>query len=217
MPYTMWMNGETPIGGVMELPEEAREQGARPHWLAYVAVEDVDASAKKAGELGATVLVGPRDIPDVGRFAVLRDPQGAVIAIYRSAQDASSEAEPNVGQFSWHELATTDHEAAFDFYSQLFGWNKTEAMDMGEMGTYQMYGTGDRTLGGMFNKPGEMPGPPAWLYYTLVEDIDETVEKVRQNGGQVVNGPMEVPGGDMIAQCIDPQGAMFAIHARSGG
>jgi predicted enzyme related to lactoylglutathione lyase len=216
MPYTMWMNGDVPIGGVMEIPKEARDHDVPPHWLAYVEVEDVDASAKRAGDLGGSIIVEPRDIPDVGRFAILHDPQGATIAIYRRNQERPAKGEPQTGEFSWHELATTDHEAAFDFYSNLFGWNETDAVDMGEMGTYQMYGQGDVPLGGMFNKTAEMPGPPSWLYYTRVNDIDRTVEKVREKGGQVLNGPMEVPGGDMIAQCLDPQGAMFAIHARGG-
>lgn len=216
MPYTMWVVGDDPIGGVMQMPPEAGEQDVPPHWIAYVGVDDVDATSRKAGELGATIVVEPRDIPDVGRFAILHDPQGATIAIYKSVQERAANGEPRVGDFSWHELATTDHEAAFDFYEQLFGWKKTEAMDMGEMGIYQMYGAGDRTLGGMFDKPSEMPGPPAWLYYTLVDDLDGVVEKVREKGGQVLNGPMEVPGGDRIAQCMDPQGAMFAIHAKAG-
>lgn len=215
-PYTMWMNGEAPIGGVMEIPKEARDRDVPPHWLAYVEVEDVDATAKKAEGLGATIIVQPRDIPDVGRFAILHDPQGATIAIYKRNQERPANGEPGVGEFSWHELATTDHEAALDFYAQLFGWNKTDSMDMGEMGTYQMYGPGDRTLGGMFNKPADMPGPPAWLYYTTVDDLDEAMDKVRGNGGQVLNGPMEVPGG-RIAQCLDPQGAMFALFAKSAG
>ncbi|MGH7551157.1 MAG: VOC family protein [Gemmatimonadota bacterium] len=217
IPYTMWMNGEAPVGGVMALPQEACDQGAAPHWMAYVAVDDVDAIAKKAEKLGASLLVEPQDIPNVGRFAVLQDPQGAAIAIIRGEQEMPPAGEPQVGQFSWHELATTDHETALAFYSELFGWSESEAVDMGEMGTYQMYNRGDRMLGGMFNKSDDMPGPPAWLYYTSVGDIDKTVEKVRANGGQVMNGPMEVPGGDMIAQCMDPQGAVFAVHARNGG
>ena len=140
----------------------------------------------------------------------------ASFAAFTSASDSPGhEGPPQLGEFSWHELATTDHRAALDFYSKLFGWNETQSVDMGEMGTYQMYGQGEEMFGGMFNKPDEMPGPPAWLYYTLVDDIDEAVAKVRENGGQVLNGPMEVPGGSMIAQCLDPQGAMFALHAKA--
>ena len=216
IPYTLWMNGEAPVGGVMELPAEARAHDTPPHWMAYVEVEDVDTTAKKAAKLGGKILVEPQEIPDIGRFAVLQDPQGAAIAIHHSDQQTTPNGDPEVGEFSWHELATTDHEAAFEFYSKLFGWKETESMDMGEMGTYQMYGQGDRTLGGMFDKSKDMPGPPAWLYYTVVEDIDKTVEKVKEKGGQVLHGPMEVPGGSMIAQCLDPQGAMFAVHAKAG-
>lgn len=214
MPYTLWMNGQAPVGGVMEIPQEARAQDVPPHWIAYVEVDDVDAAAGKAAKLGGAILVEPRDVPNVGRFAILHDPQGAAIAIHHSDQSTVPNDEPRVGEFSWHELATTDHEAALDFYSKLFGWKETDSMDMGEMGTYQMYGKSGQTLGGMFNKSQDMPGPPSWLYYTTVDDIDGTVEKVREKGGQVLNGPMEVPGGK-IAQCLDPQGAMFAVYAKT--
>ena len=218
MPYTMWTNREKPIGGVMTLPEEAKAAGAPPHWMAYIAVEDVKATVAKVTGLGGGVLVPPTDIPNAGTFAVLTDPQGAPFAVYHSAEETPGpEGPPQVGEFSWHELATTDHEAAFDFYATLFGWEKTDATDMGEMGIYQMYGVGGSPLGGMFNKPAEMPGPPCWLFYTKVDDVHKTVEKVKEMGGQVLNGPMEVPGGDMIAQCMDPQGAAFAIHSSKQG
>ena len=214
--YTMWTAGEKPIGGVMELPEPAREAGAPPHWIAYVATSDVDATVEKAKSLGGKVLHGPDEIPDVGRFAVLADPQGAAFAVYRSATEMPEDeggGHPSVGEFSWNELATTDHEAAFEFYSNLFGWKQTDAMDMGEGGTYQMYGLTDQSMGGMFNKTPEMPGPPAWLYYATVADADEAAEKCRTNGGQVLNGPMDVPGGGRIVQGMDPQGAVFAVYA----
>jgi hypothetical protein len=212
-PYEMWTRGsaETALGGVNPLPEGAP---APPHWLAYVAVPDVDATAARAAELGGQVLHAPSDIPQVGRFAVLQDPQGGVIAVYRSATGEPAEiCEPEVGQFSWHELATTDLDGAFAFYADLFAWERQEAMDMGPAGTYQIYGQGDVPYGGMFVKPPEMPAV-AWLYYVRVADMEAAVEKVKAGGGQVINGPMEVPGGDSIAQCLDPQGAMFAVHFR---
>ena len=212
-PYTMWTNKDAPLGGVMDLPEDARKAGAPPHWLAYIAVTDVDATVRQAQELGANVLVPGTEIPKAGKFAVLQDPQGAVFAVYASSETPATEHSPKLGDFSWHELATTDYEGAYDFYSKLFGWNLTEAMDMGEAGTYQMYGKFDKTLGGMFNKPAEMPGPPFWLYYVTVPDVDSAAEQVKEMGGQVLNGPMEVPGGDKVAQCLDPQGAAFALHS----
>ena len=215
-PYTMWTVGERPVGGMMQLPEEAQAQGAPPHWLAYVGTPDVDATVARASELGGSVIVPPTDLPDVGRFAVVADPLGAVFAVFTpGGEHPMPSGAPQSGEFSWHELATTDYEAAFDFYHDLFGWDKAEAMDMGEAGIYQMYGLpgSEHPLGGMFNKPPEMPGPPAWLCYTTVDDVTPTSERVKELGGQVLNGPMEVPGGDMIAMCLDPQGAMFAVHS----
>jgi predicted enzyme related to lactoylglutathione lyase len=215
-PYQMWTNGDTPLGGVAKLPEDAVKAGAPPHWLAYVPTANTEATVRRASELGASVLVQPTDIPGAGSFAVLQDPYGAAFAVYSSAQDSpSGEGQPRVGEFSWHELATTDYEAAFEFYHDLFAWDRTESMDMGEAGIYQMYGPqgSGKSLGGMFNKPAEMPGPPAWLFYIKVGDVNSAVEKVKELGGRVLNGPMEVPGGDMIAQCMDPQGAAFALHS----
>ena len=212
MPYTMWTANGNPIGGVMALPPDA---GAPPHWLAYVSTADVDATARRAEQLGARVMVPPSEIPNVGRFAVLSDPQGAAFAIYASAHGAPPPPDaPRAGEFSWHELTTTDHASAMSFYESLFGWNKTSAMDMGEMGPYQMFGVGDVPFGGVMNMPPGMPGPPAWLHYIHVDDVNRVVDVVKSLGGQVLNGPMEVPGGDWIAQCMDPQGGMFAIHSQ---
>ena len=218
MDYTMWMKGEAPVGGVMELPEEARKGGAPPHWIGYVAVPDVDATAAKAKELGGRVIHGPEDIPEVGRFAVLADPQGAVFCAFKGSQDMpGKEGQPETGEISWHELATTDHEAAFDFYADLFGWEKQEAMDMGDGFLYQMYGIGGKMLGGMYNKPAEQPGPPAWLYYTVVDDLDGAVKKIKEDGGTIIVEPMEVPGGSRVAVGTDPQGAVFGLHGLAKG
>lgn len=215
MDYTMWMKGEAPVGGLMELPEEVRKSGAPPHWMGYVAVPDVDATAARAQELGGTVHHGPADIPEVGRFAIIADPQGAVLAAFKGTQEMEGgDSEPESGDFSWHELATTDYEAALGYYSDLFGWEKQDAMDMGEAGMYQMYGRPGKMLGGMYNKTADMPGPPqpAWLYYVSVEDLDGSVKRIEEKGGKVVAGPMEVPGGSRIAIGLDPQGAAFALH-----
>lgn len=212
IPYTMWTRGEAPVGGLMEVP--AAE--APPAWMAHVSVEDVDATAARAEELGATVLAGPESVPDVGRWVVLEDPQGAVIAAFRGEQEMDgAPGEPEPGDVSWNELVTSDAEAAWDFYSELFGWEKKEAMDMCESGVYQMYGVGDRTLGGMYSRTDAMPdaqGGPGWLYYIVVADLDSAVEKVKAGGGRIVVEPVEVPGGSRIAVGVDPQGAAFGLH-----
>ncbi len=217
LPYTEWMNGETPIGGLMTLPDEAKQAGAPPHWLAYVAVPSVDDTLQQAEGLGGKKLMGPMDIPGVGRIAVIQDPQGAVFAVYTPAGEApGDDSEPAIGEFSWHELWTSDFEAGFDFYSALFGWVKGERMEMGPGAVYQMYGqVPDRPLGGMLNRPPNMPGPPAnWLLYITVPDVAAKIDTVKQLGGQVLHGPQEVPGGDVVAQCMDPQGAAFALHSK---
>lgn len=212
-PYVILGLGEAMLAGLMKLPPQAAAMGAPPNWLGYVTVPDVDATTAQATALGATVLVPPMDIPNMGRFSVLQDPQGAVIATWRaSGEEGGQDGPPAVARFSWHELYAADHEAAFAFYSDLFGWKKLNAVDMGPMGIYQLFGRTDVPLGGMFNKPADLPAPPHWLYYIRVPDVHKAVEKVKELGGQLLNGPMEVPGGDWIAQCLDPQGAAFALH-----
>ena len=215
-PYVMWTTGETPIGGMMTLPPEVAAGGQKPHWLAYVAVPDTDATTDRAKTLGAQVHVAPKDIPGAGRFAVLTDPQGVAFAIYTSEKPTPPESEKeSAGEFVWHELATTDYKAAFAFYSDLFGWEKTSEMDMGPHGIYFMYGLRGRPYGGMFNQPAEK-GPPSWLHYIRVEDVKSAAELITKNGGQVTSGPMEVPGG-WIVTGIDPQGGTFALHQLGGG
>lgn len=210
-PYTMWMNGPEPIGGVMDMPPQAAAAGAPPSWMAHVSTPDLEATMAKAEELGATIEMS-KPIPGVGSFAVISDPQGAVFAAFEPEGDAPGHDGPaNVGEFSWHELATDDWEAAWAFYSELFEWEKTGEFDRGEAGMYHMFGRNGQTLGGMYGRMPEMP-VNAWLYYVRVPDVEAAVTKVKELGGQVLNGPMEVPGGDTVAACVDPQGAAFAVH-----
>ena len=212
--YTELLAGNRPAAGLMTLPDDAKAMGAPPNWLMYVGTTDVDATAREATSLGGKVVKAPADIPTVGRFAILQDPQGGVFAVFTPASGAGGpDAAPAVGQFSWHELATTDAPAAMTFYRSLFGWNETSTMDMGPTGLYHMFAVQGRQQGGVFNKPKEMPGPTAWLSYIRVLDAKKTAEAIKKAGGQVINGPMEVPGGDLIAQALDPQGVMFAVHS----
>ena len=213
-PYTMWTVQGTAVGGLMPLPDDAASKGAPPHWLSYVECQDVDETHADALRLGARTYVPPTDIPDVGRFAVLADPQGAAFAVFTPLLSSSSMTTPSISTFSWHELMTTNESDAFQFYSALFGWQKTSAMDMGEMGTYQMFGLSEEPMGGMYTIPPGMGAPPMWLPYVHVDNADAAAERVTQNGGTIKNGPMEVPGGDRIAVCADPQGAVFAVHSK---
>src|SRR5262245_32595642 len=156
-PYTLWLWGESQMGGLMELPKEARAQGARPYWIAYIGAPDVDATTSRARELGATVDVPPTDIPTIGRFSMLQDPQGASFNAFTPGGEARPETPPGLGDFSWHELATTDQKAAWSFYSDLFGWQSPAewSMDMGADGVYQMYGRNGLMYGGIYTKRKE--------------------------------------------------------------
>jgi uncharacterized protein len=215
MPYTMWTVGDTPVGGVMPLHAEAKQMGAPPHWIAYTTVQDVDAAVSKAQQLGGRVYAPAMDIPKVGRFAILGDPQGATFAVFKPTEP--SQAPPDqVGHFSWAELNTTDYEAAWKFYSQLFDWKHKSSMDMGPgLGTYFMWNDqAEKTKGGMSNTAKQMGVPPHWLHYVTVDSCEQTIERIKRAGGKVLNGPMPVPGDDVIAQCQDPQGAFFAIYSR---
>jgi predicted enzyme related to lactoylglutathione lyase len=115
------------------------------------------------------------------------------------------------GEFCWNELITSDSQAAFNFYSQLFGWKILQEMDMGAMGTYRIFGIGDKQMGGMMTIPKGNPLPPTWLYYTETSDLDAALARARKRGATLMTGPMDVPGG-RIAQLTDPQGAAFALH-----
>jgi len=213
--YTMLVSGGRPMAGLMALPPDARAAGAPPSWLTYIGTPDVDATAREAVSLGGKILKPATAIPTVGRFALVQDPQGAVFAAFTPTQaPPPGDAVPAVGDFSWHELVTTDWRAALSFYQRLFGWEATSAMDMGpEMGTYQMYGFNKRAIGGMFNKTPQMPGPPAWLPYIKVADAKAAAATIARLGGRVVHGPAEVPGGDLTVQAFDLQGGMFALHS----
>src|SRR5262249_29068381 len=134
--YVMWVGEQGPLGGVMKLPDEAAKAGARPSWLAHVLVENVDATASLVKKLGGTIHKQPEDIPTVGRFAVIADPQGAAISIFTPTSSMALHDSSKPGEFCWNELLTSDNTAAFTFYSQLFGWKVLQDMDMGPMGTY---------------------------------------------------------------------------------
>ena len=212
MDYTIWQAGEAGIGGVMKLAEQAEAMGAPSHWLGYVSVPDVDATTATATEAGTTVYVPPTDIPNIGRFSIFADPFGAVVAAYASANPSDeAPAEASDGHISWTELMTSDLDAAWSFYEKVFGWAKMDAMEMPGAGTYQMFGVGERMLGGMMKAP--MEGiPPHWGYYIKVADIHAALKRATDRGATVLNGPMEIPGGDLIANLKDNQGGAFSLH-----
>ena len=200
------------VAGVMTRPPEVK---APPFWAMYIGVPKVEEAAVQIKRLGGTAHTEVIEIPNVGRMQLMMDPQGAAFYIFQPARDEQRpEGAPEIGEGSWHELMTTDAPAAMKFYQQLFGWQPSEAMDMGAMGKYQMFNRPHGMIGGMMNKPPEMANvPPNWQIYFRVADVHAAAERIKANGGKILNGPMEVPGGDWVVNAMDPQGAAFGLHA----
>lgn len=200
------------VAGMMST---ARMEGAPPpNWLVYFAVDSADDIVGTVQSRGGSIVIPPTDIPGTGRFGVLTDPQGAFFGVL---QPEPMDTEPQGGAFdqskpghgNWHELMVPDPAAAFDFYAGLFGWTKDQALDMGDMGTYQLFAHEGTTIGGMMGQ-GNSP-VPTWLPYFGSGGTDAAIERVKAAGGNVMHGPMEVPGGGWIAIAQDPQGAVFAF------
>lgn len=213
-PYTIFSRAaETPVAGLMERPAGVK---APPFWAMYVGAPNLETAASHVKRLGGRECSPVIDVPAVGRMQMVQDPQGAAFYLFQPASEQQMpEGEPQVGDASWHELMTTDMPAALGFYQDVFGWQAADAIDMGPMGKYQMFNRPRGTIGGMMNKPAEMAQIPShWQIYFRVPDIDAAVQRIGANGGKVMNGPMEVPGGDRIVNAMDPQGAAFSLHAR---
>jgi uncharacterized protein len=187
-----------------------------PFWAMYLGTPKLEDTVAQIKRLGGSEMSPVIEIPTVGRLQMLKDPQGAAFYIIQPATtEERPEKQAEVGEGSWHELMTTDAAAAMTFYSQVFGWQPSETLDMGAMGKYHMFNRPHGMIGGMMNKPPELSNvPPYWTIYFRVPDINAAVERIKKNGGKIVNGPMEVPGGDWIVNAIDPQGAGFALHAK---
>lgn len=212
--FTKDADDPLPVAGAMQMNEPDFPANIPSHFMGYISTNNIAADAVKAEELGATLIHGPAVIPKVGTIAIFHDPQNAVFALYQGEEEQEYKA-PTTGEFSWHELATTDYEKAFDFYSAMFDWEVREDMDMGNGMIYRMFGVRgtESTIGGMYNQmPDQKPDNPNWMFYTTVEDINGATGAVKKNGGVVLNGPMEVPDGSLIVQCMDPEGTAFALH-----
>jgi len=214
--YLVLHAGDDPVGGIMAIPPG--DDAMPPCWTGYVGVADVDAKAGQVAALGGAIVKAPQDIAGVGRFAVVADPQGAVFILFRGNSPEGPPARPmgTPGHFAWAELHADEATSAFAFYRAMFGWTPGVAHDMGGF-VYQTFSTGgDGEAGGMMTKMEGTPGP-FWSYYVWVGDIDAAVARVTAEGGTVLMAPHEVPGGAFIANCQDPQGAMFNLLGQRQG
>lgn len=206
------------VAGAMEMPDDVAEMP--PMWMIYFAVDNCDETARKIGETGGKVFREPANIPNTGRFAIAGDPAGAGFGILQpepmEGDDGSDAFDQQCrGHGHWHELMSSDPDAAWTFYAGLFGWSKSDAMDMGEMGTYQLFAHAGRDIGGMMGLGDS--SVPCWLPYFGVDDVTAAVDRIGQNGGKVLHGPTEVPGSAYVAVAQDPQGATFAVLGPMSG
>ena len=204
-------------GGVLGLDDSMRSHGARPMWLGYLNVDAVDESVAAIERAGGKALMPAFDVPNVGRIAMVADPQGAPFYIMKpippagrpgSKSDVFSVDQPQ--RVRWNELSTTDPDGAVDFYRRQFGWGQEGDMDMGEMGKYRFIQSNGVNIGAIVRMPPQLP-VSSWTYYIGVDDIDRAADAIKTGGGQVVNGPMEIPGGEFALNGLDPQGASFGL------
>ena len=196
------------VGGMKTLAGDAPTD---PGWYSYVGVRDVDAHADAATRLGGSIHVPPTDIPRLGRFAVIADPQGMTFSIMRADRPGGSQAfhATAPGHCGWNELVTSDQAAALDFYGTLFDWQNNETMAMGEMGDYCFIEHRGERIGAVMTAGAGWP--TRWSYYFNVPSIAAAKDRVERGGGTVSQGPHEVPGGMFIIMGTDPQGVAFAL------
>ncbi|MBI1208091.1 MAG: VOC family protein [Azospirillum sp.] len=215
MTYTLFSRQEGAMqqAGALPLPRDGACADARPCWIGYVGVDDVDAVAARIAAAGGAIHRPGTEIPGIGRFAIVGEPQGAVFALFKPAcSEPPADAPPaGPGLVGWHELQVPDTAAALSLLTALFGWAPGAVHEIGATGgQYQVISRGDKDIGGLM--PNTHPlRPPHWRYYFNVDDVAAVLGRVTGSGGQVMNGPCPVPGGLQMAQCRDPQGAVFAL------
>lgn len=203
-------------GGVLRLSQEMLDHGARSCWLGYVEVDDVDAAVAAMTADGATVQMPATDLP-VGRMAMVADPQGAPFYVMKPIPPAG-QPDAQSAVFSvdrpqhirWNQLSTSDQDAAIAFYCKHFGWTQEGAMPMGPLGEYKFIQHGGTGIGAVMRKVPELPAS-MWTYYVGVDDIDRAVEAVKVQGGKVIMGPDQIPGGEYSVVGIDRLGASFGL------
>jgi hypothetical protein len=212
--YSLFTAGTVLVGGLVDIPENTPRSGTEAAWIGYIEVDDVDATAKLIEHLGGAVHVFPRDVVNVSRYSIFADPQTARVGLLKWAKPMQQKPAniASTGRVGWHELLAEDSENAWAFYGEVFGWQMANA-EIGGRGTYQLFSARGQTMGGIVTKASVVPSS-CWLYYFNVEDIHSAAERVKAGGGQIFNGPVELPSGNSMIQCKDPQGAVFALRSK---
>lgn len=206
--YSMMNIGGKPVAGIGPQPEQMRDAGAPPVWNSYVTVESADAAADRAQRLGATLLMPAFDVMDVGRMAVIEDPQGAFFMVWEPKQHIGASVVNQRGALSWNELASPDMDASADFYRELFDW-QTEPFEGSDMPYLVIQTAARRGNGGI--RPATENEPSYWLVYFGSDDVDADVARATELGATKLTDVMDI-GVGKIAVVQDPQGAVFALY-----
>ena len=208
--YSMFKLDEKTAAAAYTLRKDQREHGVPVHWVLYISTESADNSARRAKELGATILAEPFDVMDAGRMAVVQDPTGAVFCLWQAKASGGITTHSEDGAFCWADLNTPDVARASEFYTKLFGW-KLEKSEKDSSG-YLHIKNGDEYIGGIPPAEHRNPNtPPHWLLYFETKNCDASVEKAKQNGAKVFYGPVSMEGVGRLAIIADPQGAVFSV------
>jgi uncharacterized protein len=205
--YSLQLVDGKAVAAIAPQPGQQREAGVPSLWNSYVSVADADAAAARAKELGANVHAGPFDVFEAGRMAVIQDPQGAFFMLWQARAMIGAALVNAPGALTWNELQSPDLDASASFYSQLFGW---EYEEMPGEERYLVIKNAGANNGGM--RALTPPAPPSWLTYFAVADLDASLAKLRELGGSVFAGPIDI-GMAKIAVVADPQGAVFTLYA----
>jgi len=208
--YSMQNLAGKPVAAIAPQPEQQRAARVPALWNSYVSVESADAAADKAKALGAAVHAPPFDVMDVGRMAVIQDPQGAFFMLWQPRSNIGAGLVNAPGAMVWNELRSPDLDGSAAFYSGLFGWT-IDRREGTAMGVYLGIKNGEANNGGIaaLTPPGT---PPHWLVYFGVEEVEDALAKVAALGGSTLLGATDIEIAK-IAVVADPAGAAFAIYA----
>lgn len=212
-PYTIFKTNGKSVGGLTK-PSEPTLANT---WLAYISVQNLKTATSAIKQHGGTVMGSPTQMPGVGSWQLAKDPQGAVFCAFegesKSADCANDFSSGQIGEFCWHELMCHNFQEELTFYGEVFGWKPSESIDMGPMGTYQLYNAGEKTVGGMMNNTPDMPQKTYWLEYINVDNVDDTLKRALSLGAHPTFPAMNVGNNSgRIAGLIDPLGTALAIH-----
>ncbi len=191
-PYALFIAKDTPVAGLLGLPQDALEAGAEPQWIGYVAVGNVDDASNRVEQLGGTVHIPPADVLGVSRFSIVADPQRGTIALVNDREGSQQQAPRGPGPVGWHELHTASIEHSFDFYGPLLGWQKAGAPP-DPKDPYQEFSAGGEIMGGILERPGQS-SIPLWLYYFNVAGVAAAAKRVEAAGGRDPRWPVYCGG-----------------------